>query len=103
VVRVEDISTRKPGSARSSSGKAVNPSITGISTSSTTISTASVPVRRRISSTAWRPFATLATTRRPGSPSSMRDTALRMTAESSHIITRTGDASNVDVTAGRAG
>ena len=86
VVRADATMIRTRGSTLSSSGKAVSPSITGISTSSSTMSAG---VRLRVS-TAMAPLATLATTSMSGSASKVREIRERMTAESSQIMTRTG-------------
>ena len=89
VVTLDDISTRMAGSAASRRGRAVSPSITGISISSTTTSTP--PAR-----TAWsasRPLAVLATIWIAGWPANSRSSTVRATRLSSHSSTRVRPAS----------
>jgi len=80
------------GATSSSLGSAVSPSITGISMSSTMMSTG----RRRSVSIAILPSATDAATRIPGSASSTRESSPRTTALSSTSITRIASPSDDD-------
>src|SRR5262249_42091750 len=91
-VSVEAMMTERPGFACSIFGKAVMPSITGISMSSTATSI-SLPGRVSASTASW-PLPTVVTTLIAGSLSRARVSRPRITAESSTTITRYGPAAD---------